>query len=36
MNWLNDGERMRKLIARHRAQRSPGRAAPGSPPDRSW
>jgi phosphoribosylamine--glycine ligase len=30
MKYLNDGERMRRLIAEHRAQRSPGRA-PGGP-----
>ena len=29
MKWLNDSERIRKLIAEQRAQRSPGRAAPG-------
>ncbi|HEY8807413.1 MAG TPA: phosphoribosylamine--glycine ligase [Candidatus Limnocylindria bacterium] len=30
MKWLNDGERMRKLIAAQRAQRSPGRAHAGA------
>jgi phosphoribosylamine--glycine ligase len=30
MKWLNDGRRMRETIAKHRAERSPGRA-PGGP-----
>src|ERR1700738_4998122 len=29
MRWLNDGEKMRKLIAAQRAQRSPGRSPAG-------
>jgi len=29
MKWLDDGGRIRKIIAEQRAQRSPGRAAPG-------
>src|SRR5947199_662094 len=29
MKWLDDGARIRKIIAEQRAQRSPGRSAPG-------
>src|SRR6266404_5030502 len=29
MKWLDDGGRIRKIIAEQRAQRSPGRASPG-------
>src|SRR2546430_10117078 len=30
MKWLDDGARIRKIIAEQRAQRSPGRSAPGA------
>jgi len=30
MRWFNDAERMRKMIAEQRANRSPGRAGTGT------